>query len=197
MAELATHLGGHMSYTHLDDGALNWLIKDFNVKSFLDVGCGPGGMVKLAKQKGLKVKGIDGDYTLKRECSADYILHDYTTGSSGLEETFDVGWSVEFVEHVEEKYIPNYVKDFTLVKYLILTFAPPGWPGHHHVNCQYQDYWIKKFGEYGLMYNKEYTKELRSVTSMNLPPFGRTPPQLPNSFIKDRGLFFENARFKS
>ena len=188
------HLGGHFNITHLDDGALNWLIKDFNVKSFLDIGCGPGGMVNLAKQKGLKVRGVDGDYTLQRDCSADFIIHDYTKGSCGLKETFDVCWSVEFVEHVHEDYLPNFSQDFTLAKYVVLTYAPPGWPGHHHVNCQPEDYWIQKFGEYGLMYNKEYTKELRYVSTMNTAN-PRIEPS--NTFVKDRGLFFENIRFKT
>lgn len=191
---LEAHLGGHCDVTHLDNGALNWLINKFNIKTFLDIGCGPGGMVKLAKQKGLKVKGIDGDYTLKRDCSADFILHDYTTGSSGLEETFDLCWSVEFVEHVEEQYLPNFSKDFTQAKYIVLTFAPPGWPGTHHVNCQPEQYWIDKFSEYGLMYNEEYTKELRNVSTMNT-----ANPRIPmsNTFVKDRGLFFENIRFRT
>ena len=56
---LEPHLGGHQNKTHLDNGALDWLIKTFDAKSFLDIGCGPGGMVELAKSKGLLVKGID------------------------------------------------------------------------------------------------------------------------------------------
>ena len=64
---LEAHLGGHQNKTHLDHGALDWLIKTTNAKTFLDIGCGPGGMVELAKSKGLLVKGIDGDHTLKRQ----------------------------------------------------------------------------------------------------------------------------------
>ena len=194
MAELEKHLGGHQYRTHMDHGSLNWFIKSLNIKSFLDVGCGPGGMVDLAKQKGLSVKGIDGDWTLKRQCSADYIVHDYTTGSSGLEETFDMCWSTEFVEHVDEKYIPHYIKDFTLAKYVVITHAPPGWGGFHHVNEQYKPYWINKLEEYGLMYNEEYTKELRNLTTMNYP---EERLEWSNAFIKNTGLFFENLRFKS
>lgn len=61
---LEEHLGGHNYKTHLDEGALSWLIKTFNATSCLDIGCGPGGMVELAEQHCLKSHGVDGDYTL-------------------------------------------------------------------------------------------------------------------------------------
>ena len=191
---LEEHLGGHGGLTHLDLGALEWATNKFNVESFLDIGCGPGGMVQLAKEKGLKVKGIDGDHSLERSCSADFIIHDYTKGSSGLEEQFDLCWSVEFVEHVYEDYLPNFATDFMLAKNLIITYAPPGWPGHHHVNCQPEEYWISALKDYGFEYSEKYTKELRSVSTMNTANPRRW---LSNTFVKDRGLFFENTRFKT
>lgn len=43
------HLGGHGFKTHLDHGLLNFFKNEFNCKSLLDIGCGPGGMVKLAE----------------------------------------------------------------------------------------------------------------------------------------------------
>ena len=190
--KLESHLGGHAGLTHLDHGALDWAIYKFGIKSYLDIGCGPGGMVNLAKSKNLKVKGIDGDYSLQRECSADYIIHDYSKGSSGLEETFDLCWSVEFVEHVYADYIENYAKDFTKAKYVILTYAPPGWPGHHHVNCQPEEYWIDAFKKYGLEYDEQHTKDLRKFSTMNT---SNPRKGLSNTFVKDRGLFFKNTLF--
>jgi 2-polyprenyl-3-methyl-5-hydroxy-6-metoxy-1,4-benzoquinol methylase len=59
---LDEHLGGHNGLTHLDEGALTWL-KQLGHTSFLDIGCGPGGMVELAEQLGFKVLGVDGDHT--------------------------------------------------------------------------------------------------------------------------------------
>ena len=48
------HLGGHCGITHLDQGAIDWAIDEFSVKSMLDVGCGPGGMVQLGVRSGLR-----------------------------------------------------------------------------------------------------------------------------------------------
>ena len=64
--KLPNHLGGHLNKTHVDEGSLTWIINTFNIKSFLDVGCGTGGMVELSESKGIKSLGIDGDHTLKR-----------------------------------------------------------------------------------------------------------------------------------
>ena len=75
----------------------------------LDVGCGPGGMVELANNLGVHAHGLDGDYTLKRYDDTKFTIHDFTNGSAPILIIY-LAWSVEFVEHVYEKYIPNYVQ---------------------------------------------------------------------------------------
>ena len=72
---LDKHLGGHNGLTHLDEGALKWL-QSLGHKRFLDIGCGPGGMVQLAEQLGFVVKGIDGDHTLERYDPQKFIIHE-------------------------------------------------------------------------------------------------------------------------
>ena len=181
---LEPHLGGHQNKTHLDNGALEWLIKTFDAKSFLDIGCGPGGMVELAKSKGLLVKGIDGDYTLKRPNETDYTLHEFTKAPLIPYFEYDLGWSVEFVEHVEEKYIPNYMPCFQSCNTVVITYAPPGWEGHHHVNLKDEDYWIQTFATNGLKHNAEMTHQLRQHSTMNLGKKGK------KAFVRNRGLVF-------
>jgi SAM-dependent methyltransferase len=175
---LPEHLGGHLNKTHVDEGSLNWIIKEFSIKSFLDVGCGPGGMVNLAKKKSLKALGVDGDYTLKRSDPESFILHDYTQGPLEFEEKYDLCWSCEFVEHVEETYIDNYMRTINCANLVVITHAPPGWPGHHHVNCQTAEYWIDVFKNYNFIYNDDLTKLLRKKSTMAKP------------FIQRNGLFF-------
>ena len=43
------HLGGHAGITHTDQGVLKFFQENHNIKSILDVGCGPGGQVFEAK----------------------------------------------------------------------------------------------------------------------------------------------------
>jgi hypothetical protein len=50
MTTLPQHLGGHENETHIDDGALSYIIKTFGIGSMVDIGCGPGGMVDHARR---------------------------------------------------------------------------------------------------------------------------------------------------
>lgn len=179
---LPSHLGGHFNETHVDEGVLDFMVQHFNVKSFLDIGCGPGGMLELARNKGLKVLGVDGDNTLTWSCPV--IVHDYTLGSPDISEKFDLCWSCEFLEHVEEKYIPNFMDSFTKAKYVIATYALPGQGGYHHVNEQNFAYWHDVFSSYGFVFSSDITRKLRKASTMRNPFFLRT------------GAFFENSQFQ-
>jgi SAM-dependent methyltransferase len=183
-----SHLGGHLGITHLDYGALDWAIEEFNAKSLLDVGCGLGGMVDLSLQKGLRAHGVDGDPSVVDKWSnpSMFTLNDYEKGNAITDKVFDLCWSVEFVEHVYEKYMENFIRDFQSCKYIMITHALPGQPGHHHVNCKTQDYWIENLSRYKLVYNENYTKTLREKSTMNVNIPGRAP------WMKKTGLFFVN-----
>jgi cyclopropane fatty-acyl-phospholipid synthase-like methyltransferase len=180
---LDEHLGGHNGLTHLDEGALTWL-KQLGHTSFLDIGCGPGGMVELAEQLGFKVLGVDGDHTLERYKKENFIIHDFQEGPVPVKQFFDIGWSVEFVEHVYEKYIPNYVKAMQQCKNVIMTHAVVGQTGYHHVNCQNAPYWIAKMAEYGLILDEEKTKQLRIASTMG--------KKKKHKFLEKTGMYFVN-----
>jgi len=185
---LPAHLGGHEGETHVDDGSLTYLINKFNIRSMLDVGCGPGGMIKLAKEKNLLVTGIDGDDKVEREEDVikNIIIHDYCTGPFIPDTIFDLAWSVEFLEHVEAGYIPNYMPSFQKCKYVIATHAKPkpdtvngkSATNYHHVNEQFEDYWIDIFNTYGFDYSAPFTKELRQASTMT------------KNFVRENGLVF-------
>tara|TARA_B100000925_G_scaffold265589_1_gene224830 strand:- start:531 stop:740 length:210 start_codon:yes stop_codon:yes gene_type:complete len=67
-----------------------------------------------------------------------------------------------------------------------MTYAPPGWPGHHHVNCQPESYWINKFIQYGFKYDGALTNQLRSRSTMRKP--GKKGVK--GAYVKKRGLLF-------
>ena len=75
------HLGGHCFRTHLDQGCLEMMIREYGVTSMLDVGCATGGMVDCAVELGLRAHGIEGDPTLKYECPQRITTHDFTGGA--------------------------------------------------------------------------------------------------------------------
>lgn len=172
------HLGGHFGVTHTDEGSLKWAIEKFRIKSFLDIGCGVGGMLELAKILNLNYFGIDGDPTILLK--ENFELHDFTKGPSSHSKKYDLVWSCEFVEHVEETYIDNFMRSFLLGKYIILTHAPPNTPGKHHVNCKESSYWIDIFSKYNLKYDQELTTELKKSSTMT------------RNFVRENGLLFIN-----
>ena len=183
---LEEHLGGHNGLTHLDPGALSWF-KSLGFKKFLDIGCGPGGMVELAENMGFDSYGIDGDYTVKRYKQEKFLIHDFTSGPVEITQVYDIGWSVEFVEHVHEQYIPNYMPAMQQCKHIVMTHALEGQPGYHHVNCQNPPYWINKLKSFGFTYDDKKTKKLRQVSKMG--------KKRKHRFIERTGLFFTNEKF--
>jgi hypothetical protein len=205
--ETPPHLGGHQMVCHTDFGALDWAIKKFNVKTFLEVGCGLGTMISYATQKGLAARGIDGDPILPaiweeagmRDVGEplNCVCHDFTMGPCPLIEGIhsDLSFSVEFLEHVEEKYMPNYMHAFQTSRYAICTAAPPGHTGHHHVNCKSKEYWIDAFSRYGFVYCEDFSQELREASTM-LDDQPHTIFAGSNDFIKGfddcHGMVFEN-----
>lgn len=178
MNKIPYHLGGHLNRTHIDSGALEWALNNLNINSFLDVGCGPGGMVELAVSKKLKAVGIDGDYSLERFDDNNFIIHDYSVSPLSLDDTFDLIWSCEFVEHVDEKFVENFLETFNSGQFLIMTFAPPGTPGHHHVNCRTEQYWIDTLESINFKYCHSRTQQIRAASTMT------------RNFVRDFGLFF-------
>ena len=178
---LPRHLGGHENETHLDEGALEVMINKFGVKSYVDVGCGPGGMVELAASKGLKVLGVDGDFTITRTPAENFVIHDYTTGPAPVEGLWDMAWSCEFLEHVEERYMDNYMDTFMKCKRIVVTHAFPGQGGHHHVNEQDTNYWFQKFSSRGVLFDMKTTDEVRKASTMI------------QRYIRTSGLVFFNS----
>lgn len=177
MNKIPKHLGGHGNICHTDEGLLDFLIKEKNIKSFLDIGCGTGEQVELAEKKGLNSLGIDGDYSIERNCN--FLLHDFTMGTPKNLSNYDLGWSIEFLEHVEEKYIDHFMIVFAKCKYIVITFSTHRGP--KHFNVQSFPYWQNIFKQYGLKYDEKMTSQIKKFSTME------------REFIQNTGSFFNNV----
>ncbi|CAB5221571.1 AdoMet_MTases domain containing protein [uncultured Caudovirales phage] len=172
------HLGGHYGGTAMPLATLDYIFEKYNIKSVIDIGCGPGGTVEYANYKGIYSIGIDGDPAVQ---GPDYIkYHDYTLGELPIDMYFDLAYSTEFLEHVEEKYIPYYITTFQKAQYVLCTGAFPGQGGHHHVNEQESQYWIDKFTQYGFTFLPDDLELIRQTSNDKL--------------INRNGLFFKNNK---
>jgi SAM-dependent methyltransferase len=189
----ASHLGGGSDFCWDDEGSLDWAIKTFEVKSMLDIGCGVGCQVKLARSKGLDSIGLDGDMSVFKDGLQEHI--DFTLTKYKPKKQYDLIWSVEFLEHVDEEYIENYMPAFTAGKYIICTHALPGQSGHHHVNCQPTAYWIELFDKYGFDYNDEYTAQMKAASTMECRHSVKDPSiYVSGDYIRRNGLFFSKQK---
>ena len=158
---LPEHLGGSIGMVHVDEGALKWAKTVYPTsKTFIDVGSGPGWQVDIAETLGLSGLGIDGDYTQNPD-----VIHDFTLGEPDIvKDEFDIGWSVEFLEHVEEQYVPNFMALFKKCNFIICSASP--FPSPRHPNPQPQSYWYEVFAKWGLVYSEELTADMRAASTM-------------------------------
>jgi hypothetical protein len=173
------YLGGHNWITHTDAGALEFLKETFDIKTMLDLGCGPGGQLRTALSVGIDAEGVDGDVRVIDE-NKDVIIHECDYTQNSFEKEVDLVWSTEFVEHVKEEFQPHYMKTFSCGKHVFMTFAPPGKGGNHHVNLKPETYWIETFAKYGLYYDADITNKVRNASTMK------------REFVRENGLYFKN-----
>ena len=183
MNKIPEHLGGHLNRTNTDEPLLKHIKDRFNIRSMLDIGCGPGGMKEVANNMGIDWYGIDGDSSVLTNTDHS-LVHDFTLGEAPMVKSFDLIWCTEFLEHVEEKYIPNYMPLFKLGHLAVVTAAPPGWPGHHHVNCREESYWVDVFKNYDLFFDEKLSFEFKTLSQMR------------KNFFKRAGMVFVSDTFK-
>jgi hypothetical protein len=169
------HLGGYVrstpEYPHGDPWTWcpevwDWAIETFKPQTVVDVGCGEGHTVKYFRERGiLQAHGVDGSPTAQRESVIGILPHDFNLGPLTFAQV-DLIWSCEFVEHVEEKYIDNFLPLFSSAdKAVLMTHAFPSQGGWHHVNCQPTEYWITHMARWGHRLDWELTKVARALSS--------------------------------
>ena len=93
---------------------------------------------------------------------------------------YDLGWSVEFLEHVDKKFENNYFETFKKCKYVFVTHAPKNAIGYNHVNLQDSLYWIELFKKNNFEYLENLTQLIRRSSTIE------------KDFIRKYGLFFKN-----
>lgn len=167
------HLGGFIQGGDPDTyDPVVWqqLVDQFKPKSVIDVGCGEGHALKWFRDSGVEdVLGVEGSTkALENSPIKDRIMiHDFTQGQYKPNKSFDLAWSCEFVEHVEDRFIGNFMPCFASSPIVAMTYSEPQWSegGHHHVNCQSQSYWNDVFYLWGYQWMEEYSMYLRSIAT--------------------------------
>ena len=186
------HLGGSLNKTNTNGiNCLKYLRDKFNIKTLLDVGCGPGGIIEYCKDIDIEAFGLEGDLEVYNSSKVkDKITKiDFTEEKYESKKIYDLVYSHEFLEHVDEEYMMNYLEAFKNSKYVLITAAPEGWTGHHHVNCQNNLYWIKKFNEIGLYHYPYESYKVRQEANVKI-----NVKKNNKKFLVNRALFFVNIK---
>ena len=123
-------------------------------KQVIDIGCGVGTWSSVAKNNGAKsVIAIDGpwvDKDLLQIGETEFVQHDLSLGSPGLEENYSLAIWLENAEHLPEGVGEN-IQDWICqhADFVLFSAAIPGQGGIGHVNEQWQSYWAKRYHDNG------------------------------------------------
>ena len=95
----------------------------YNPKSLLDVGCGLGSVVNKLRYEGIEAYGIDFAEVLKTIWNKPY----FTVGDARTlpypNDAFDIVFSSDFFEHIDEEDIDRVAKEMKRVGKKVITFV--------------------------------------------------------------------------
>jgi hypothetical protein len=133
---------------------LRLLPPDMPFTSVVDFGCGIGGWLYAAKEKGAKsILGIEGDYIRQAQTLIPQDLietRDLTAYNFDWKKSFDVAMTIEVAEHLPEKSADTFCKLLTDASdTIIFSAARVGQTGLGHINEQPLGYWVTKFWRLG------------------------------------------------
>jgi len=153
------------------------IVKLFNPKYILDVGCGSGQWLDEYRKHNIKIKGIEGSsnawVTMSDETKEVVTQWDLRDTIQEEDYNIDYAQSFEVAEHLEEEYadifLHNLIKDDPDT--VLLTAASVGQHGIQHVNCQEREYWMTKMKNMGYLFNQDLLNEIKSWDTPKDCPF--------------------------
>lgn len=145
----------------------------FRPSSVADLGCGCGIYSHLFGLKGCRTLSIDG--VLPPPGSAfpvEIITRDLTLPLENSWGNFDLALCLEVAEHIPEEFSGIFLQNLTgFSDRLVMSAAPPGQDGHHHVNERPRRYWAEKLAELGFAYNRRASGNVLKLLERERPPF--------------------------
>ena len=146
----------HDEFIHNSSAAsqvLPILFETYKPNSILDVGCGLGNWIEVAKKlSGAEIIGVDGDYvdrSLLKIDENEFVEKDLTKPFD-LNRKFDLAICLEVAEHLPEVSAEGFVKSITNHSDVIMfSAALPGQGGQNHINEQWPNYWQEHFNRCG------------------------------------------------
>lgn len=176
----APHLGGNVvggDPLTFCPSLWNYFIENYKVRTVADIGCGTGEALRYFQSLGCQTFGVEGLNENSILCPPPVATIDICFNDFLSLKPVDLVWSCELVEHVAAKYLPKLIELLTAGKILAMTHAVPGQPGHNHINCQSESYWIKHLSYAGMSFDPDETARARKLC----------PPE---NYFNQSGLIF-------
>lgn len=152
-------------------------------QKMLDVGCGTGAMVRLARLMGTEAYGVD----MHKHIEVDWIYQQdlrqpFSLADKNKPSQVPMVISIEVAEHINKAkhdVFCDTIANHTMKEGLVIfTSAVPGQGGEEHVGIEQPIYWRDKFHRRGLTYRPDMTQALSLFWSNILSPLMWLAPNL-------------------
>lgn len=161
------HLGGNFAGgdpgTSYPDDLWPWLVKTFDVRTMVDVGCGTGETLRWFQEHVVYGFGVEGLAWNVNRGPHNVIRHDFHDGPLLLAPA-DLIWCADVAEHIAEEHVDNLLQTLRRCRVLAMCQGTDenedGW---HHVNNKPEAYWVEKLAGVGMIEDVAMTAESRRV----------------------------------
>jgi len=149
----------------------------------LDVGCGTGAMIKLARTMGVEAYGIDAHKHINVGWIFKHDLREpFSLAEKNLPSQVPLVISIEVAEHIPKSkhdiFCDTVANHLMMDGILVFTSAVPGQGGEEHVGIEQPTYWRTKFHNRGIGYREDMTANLAMLWSNIKSPLMWLPPNL-------------------
>lgn len=122
-------------------------------RSVIDVGCGVGTWLAVARELGInRTLGLEGAWVSALPPTYPGLKIETADLEQPirLDETFDLAVCMEVAEHLTPARASSFVADLcALAPNVLFSAAVPGQGGNNHINEQWQSYWADLFAAHG------------------------------------------------
>ncbi len=145
----------------------------FRPARLADLGCGCGIYSHILSARGVLTLAIDGVRPPpEHSFPVEILLCDLTEPFKNTWGKFDMALCLEVAEHIPEGFSDVFLKNIMAFSdRLVMSAAPPGQGGHHHVNERPRRYWVQKLARLGFAYNRGASGRILEALNKARPPF--------------------------
>ncbi|KAF2081170.1 class I SAM-dependent methyltransferase [Flavobacterium sharifuzzamanii] len=148
------------------------LISNYDFKNVLDAGCGSGDVVRHLLSKGYNARGIELSGSVLKDFANDLLKKGIVQQGSLMklpfkDDEFDVIFSSEVLEHIDEKDIPKVIEEFSRVcsgvVFLTISLRPSSNFNKYHINLKPRVWWENVFLQHSFVKDTDTIKKLQKI----------------------------------